>query len=116
SAARESAQETAKNVEEEAQPSLPEADPANTPTAAAAAAGSQATASAVEQVEIFPEIDDNVSRFLSEKFITAGRRAQETKNYIEAERMFLAAIQKLERFGKGNRLMWDAMSELAGVY
>lgn len=62
------------------------------------------------------KLDNNVSDFLWQKFINAGRQALTAKNFEECERVLTSALRKAERFGKNDRRLWDTMCELANLY
>lgn len=56
------------------------------------------------------EFDSNLSTFLWEKYIKAGKLATSQRNHVEAERMFTVALEKAEVFG--DERLWQTLALL----
>jgi tetratricopeptide (TPR) repeat protein len=66
--------------------------------------------------DILEESEVHVETFLWEKYMAAGRRSMQTRNFLEAERMFIVALEKAAQFEKGDIRLLNNKCELAGSY
>lgn len=63
-----------------------------------------------------PPGDAKVDAYMWEKYTTQAERQMQLKNPREAERLYILALEKAERFGGHDKRLWKTQLELARIY